>query len=58
MYMYQNERILHNYFMLVATSEIISLLKAGQSMSYLHRVIVKIGHNNFILVVHCNKVRT
>lgn len=25
---------------------------------YLHRVIVKIGHNNFILVVNCNKVWT
>ncbi len=43
--------------MLVATSGIIHLLSAGQSMTYLYRVIVKIGHNNFILVVHCNKVR-
>lgn len=25
---------------------------------YLHRVIVKISHDNFVLVVHCNKVRT
>ena len=27
-------------------------------MCYLHRVIVEIGHNYFILVVHGNKVRT
>lgn len=42
-------------FFLWGLSEII-FLSAGQSMSYLHRVIVKIGHNNLILVVHCNKV--
>lgn len=30
----------------------------GLSMSYLHRVIVEISYDDFILVVHCNKVRT
>ncbi len=44
--------------MLVVASQIIYLLRAGQSVSYLHRVIVKVCHNNLILVVHCNKVRT